>query len=165
MHHHIKAQKDCVLVVGWALYNNQPIVLAALLLLDNSDNFNKESKVGGATTTNAEREVDKWPTGTERGQGDDNDFESNDGRYATLPPLGQSVQKEQTWKVGWGASTMLSPPARLDLRTGCRGQRRLRIGLGYCLVGYNWWCSYSNTAPTHSRVIDLFGIQSSQARE
>ena len=63
VHHHIKAQKDCVLVVGGALYNNQPIVLAALLLLDNSDNFNKESKVGGATMTNAERGVDEWANG------------------------------------------------------------------------------------------------------
>jgi hypothetical protein len=43
VHHHIKAQKDCVLVVGGALYNNQTIVLAALLLLDNSDN----SSTGG----------------------------------------------------------------------------------------------------------------------
>ena len=59
----IKAQKDCVLVVGGALYNNQPIVLAALLLLDNSDNFNKESKVGGAATTNAKRGVDEWANG------------------------------------------------------------------------------------------------------
>ena len=48
-------------------------MLAALLFLDNDDNFDKESKVGGATTTTSERggedRVDEWADGGAEGAG------------------------------------------------------------------------------------------------
>ena len=79
-------------------------MLAALLFLDNDDNFDKESKVGSATTMTAKGGVKIGLTsgtrGARRGQGNDDGIKSNDGRYATLPPWGQRVQKEHTWKAG-----------------------------------------------------------------
>jgi len=99
-----------------ALNNNQPIVLAAMLFLDNEDIFDEEGKVGSATISTAERGMKigltSEPTGARRGQGDD-----DDGGYATLPPPEQIVQKDQTWKARWGASTMSSPRAHLTRYT------------------------------------------------
>ena len=137
---------------GRALNNNQPIVLAALLLI---------AEWGGRLGWHAGSKLMRkpsppfyvnMPSSVKRGGG--RAMTTTLNRMTTGMPYchlgGQSVQKEQTWKAGWGASTMSSPPARLDLWTWCRGQCRLGIGLNYCLVGYNWWCS---AIPTQRQLI------------